>query len=193
MFELNQYPLTYKKSALQPYISETTMDFHYEKHLATYIDNLNKAIKGTDFMNLSLKQIIIKSSHSKETRYTFNNASQVFNHNFFFNCMKIGVPQNLPKKLLNSFDSLDDFKTQFKTVANTVFGSGWVWLVAEAREYKIVKTANADTPIAHNQTPLLCLDLWEHAYYLDYQNKRGEFIDTFLNHLINWEFVESCL
>ncbi|MCR5506752.1 MAG: superoxide dismutase [bacterium] len=193
MFELSQYPLPYKKNALEPYISEKTMAFHYEKHMATYIENLNKAIKGTSFMNSSLKQIIIKSSHSKETRYIFNNSAQVFNHNFFFNCMKIGITQNLPKKLLNTFDSVDDFKTQFKAVANTVFGSGWVWLVTEAREYKIVKTVNGDTPLAHNQTPLLCLDLWEHAYYLDYQNKRSEFIDNFLNHLINWEFVESCL
>ncbi len=193
MFELNQYPLTYKKNALEPYISEKTMTFHYEKHMAGYINNLNKAIQGTNFLNNSLKQIIIKSSHSKDTRYIFNNSAQVFNHNFFFNCMKVGVPQNLPKKLQNSFASIEDFKTQFKAVANTVFGSGWVWLVTEAREYKITKTANGDTPIAHNQTPLLCLDLWEHAYYLDYQNRRTEFIDNFLNHLINWEFVESCL
>ncbi|MBR1544978.1 MAG: superoxide dismutase [Alphaproteobacteria bacterium] len=193
MFELSQYPLNYKKNSLEPYISEKTMEFHYEKHMATYIENLNKAIQGTSFMNSGLKQIIIKSSHSKENRYIFNNSAQVFNHNFFFNCLKVGVPQNLPKKLLNTFDSIDDFKTQFKAVANTVFGSGWVWLVTEAREYKIVKTSNGDTPLAHNQTPLLCLDLWEHAYYLDYQNRRGEFVDNFLNHLINWEFVESCL
>ena len=193
MFELSQYPLSYKKNALEPYVSETTMNLHYEKHMATYIMNLNNAIQGTEFVNMSLKQIIIKSSHSKDTKYIFNNSAQVFNHNFFFNCLKVGVPQNLPKKLLGIFASIDDFKTQFKAVANTVFGSGWVWLVTEAREYKIVKTANGDTPIAHNQTPLLCLDLWEHAYYLDYQNRRNEYIDTFLNHLINWEFVESYL
>ena len=88
---------------------------------------------------------------------------------------------------------MDDFKSQFRIIANTMFGSGWVWLVAEAQEYKIVKTTNADTPFAHNQTPLLCLDLWEHAYYLDYQNRRAEYIDNFLDHLINWEFVESCI
>jgi len=193
MFELNQYPLPYKKTALQPYLSENTMNFHYDKHLAGYIDNLNKTIQGTDFASYSLKQIIIKASHSKETQYIFNNSAQVFNHNFFFNCMKLGVPQNLPKKLQGTFASIEDFKTQFKAVANSVFGSGWVWLVTEAREYKIVKTANGDTPIAHNQTPLLCLDLWEHAYYLDYQNRRAEFVDNFLNHLINWDFVENCL
>lgn len=193
MFELSQYPLPYKKNALEPYISENTMNFHYEKHLAGYIANLNNLIKGTQFDGESLKRIIIKSSHSKDTRYIFNNAAQVFNHNFFFNCLKVGTNTNFPRKLLANFANAEDFNNQFKIVANSLFGSGYVWLVAEAREYKIVKTLNADTPFAHNQTPLLCLDLWEHAYYLDYQNKRMEYIENFLNHLVNWEFVESCL
>ena len=193
MFELSQYPLPYKKNALEPYISENTLNFHYDKHVETYISNLNKLIKGTAFENESLKKIIIKSSHSKETRSIFNNAAQVFNHNFFFNCLKVGANTNFPRKLLANFTGIEDFSNQFKVIANSVFGSGYVWLVAEAREYKIIKTSNADTPMAHNQTPLLCIDLWEHSYYLDYQNKRAEFIDNFINHLINWEFVESCL
>lgn len=193
MFELSQYPLPYKKNASEPYISENTLNFHYDKHVETYISNLNKLIKGTAFENESLKKIIIKSSHSKETRSIFNNAAQVFNHNFFFNCLKVGANTNFPRKLLANFTGIEDFSNQFKVIANSVFGSGYVWLVAEAREYKIIKTSNADTPMAHNQTPLLCIDLWEHSYYLDYQNKRAEFIDNFINHLINWEFVESCL
>ncbi len=193
MFELSQYPLPYKKNILEPYISEKTMSFHYEKHLDTYISNLNNLIKGTSFEGDSLKRIIIKSSRSKDTRYIFNNAAQIFNHNFFFHCLKVGTNTKFPRKLMANFNGIEDFNNQFKIIANSLFGSGYVWLVTEAREYKIVKTKNADTPFAHNQTPLLCLDLWEHAYYLDYQNKRMDYIENFLNHLINWEFVESCL
>lgn len=193
MFELSQYPLNYNKNSLEPYISEHTMTFHYEKHLEAYIANLNKLIKDTEFEGKNLESIIIKSSHSKDTASIFNNSAQVFNHNFFFKCLNKNSEKNLPSKLYSNFRSMDDFKSQFRIIANTMFGSGWVWLVAEAQEYKIVKTTNADTPLAHNQTPLLCLDLWEHAYYLDYQNRRAEYIDNFLDHLINWEFVESCI
>lgn len=193
MFELSQYPLNYNKNSLEPYISEHTMTFHYEKHLEAYIANLNKLIKDTEFEGKSLESIIIKSSHSKDTASIFNNSAQVFNHNFFFKCLNKNSEKTLPSKLYSNFRSMDDFKSQFRIIANTMFGSGWVWLVAEAQEYKIVKTTNADTPLAHNQTPLLCLDLWEHAYYLDYQNRRAEYIDNFLDHLINWEFVENCI
>ncbi len=193
MFELSQYKLNLKQNELEPYISQNTMDFHYNKHLATYIKNLNKLIEGTEYENYPLKRIIIKSSHTKDTKSIFNNAAQVFNHNFFFNCLKKDDRTEFPAELYSNFTSIEDFKNQFKTIANTVFGSGWVWLVKEAGEYKIEKTENADTPIAHNQTPLLCLDLWEHAYYLDYQNRRAEYIENFTEHLINWEFVNSCL
>ena len=193
MFELSQYKLNLKQNELEPYISQNTMDFHYNKHLATYIKNLNKLIEGTEYENYPLKRIIIKSSHTKDTKSIFNNAAQVFNHNFFFNCLKKDDRTEFPAELYSNFTSIEDFKNQFKTIANTVFGSCWVWLVKEAGEYKIEKTENADTPIAHNQTPLLCLDLWEHAYYLDYQNRRAKYIENFTEHLINWEFVNSCL
>lgn len=193
MFDLKEYPLDYKKDVLEPYISENTMNFHYDKHLGTYISNLNKLIKDTSFENYNLEKIIIESSHSKDTQGIFNNSAQVFNHNFFFKCLKKDSVAEFPKKLLYTFKSKENFLESFKIVANSVFGSGWVWLVKEAGEYKIVKTSNADNPIAHNQTAILNLDLWEHAYYLDYQNKRAEYIDNFINNLINWEFVEENL
>lgn len=193
MFDLKDFPLNYPKDVLEPYISSGTMDFHYDKHLGTYISNLNKLIKETPFENYNLKKIIIDSSHSKDTLGIFNNASQIYNHNFFFKCLKKDSTAPFPQKLLYAFKSKEKFLDEFQTVANSVFGSGWVWLVKEAGEYKIVKTSNADNPIAHNQTAILALDLWEHAYYLDYQNKRADFINNFLNYLINWEFVEENL
>lgn len=193
MFELNDYPLSYEKNNLIPYISENTMNFHYNKHFAGYISNLNNLIKNTSFENYTLKKIIIESSNSKDTKSIFNNSAQVYNHNFFFKCLANDSKSSFPYQLLFTFKSKENFIEQFRTVANSVFGSGWVWLVKEAGEIKITKTSNADNPIAHNQTPLLTLDLWEHAYYLDYQNKRAEYIDNFLNHLINWDFVESNL
>ena len=193
MFDLKDFPLNYSKDALTPYISAETMDFHYDKHLETYISNLNKLIKGTSFENYNLKKIIIESSQSKDTQGIFNNSAQIYNHNFFFKCLKKDSTAAFPRKLLYTFKNKEKFLDEFKIVANGVFGSGWVWLVKEAGEYKIVKTSNADNPIAHNQCAILALDLWEHAYYLDYQNKRADFIDNFLNHLINWEFVEENL
>ncbi len=193
MFDLKDFPLNYPKDVLEPYISSETMEFHYDKHLGTYISNLNKLIKETSFENYNLKKIIIESSHSKDTLGIFNNASQIYNHNFFFKCLKKDSTDPFPQKLLYTFKSKEKFLDEFQIVANSVFGSGWVWLVKEAGEYKIVKTSNADNPIAHNQTAILALDLWEHAYYLDYQNKRADFINNFLNHLINWEFVEENL
>ncbi|MGN0929660.1 MAG: superoxide dismutase [Alphaproteobacteria bacterium] len=193
MFDLKEYPLDYSKDVLEPYISSNTMNFHYDKHLGTYISNLNKLIKDTKFENYNLKKIIIESSHSKDTLGIFNNSAQVYNHNFFFKCLKKGDNAEFPKKLLYTFKSKEKFLEEFKVVANSVFGSGWVWLVKEAGEYKITKTSNADNPIAHNQTAILTLDLWEHAYYLDYQNRRADYIDNFVNNLINWEFVEGNL
>ncbi len=193
MFDLKNFPLNYDKDALEPYISKNTLDFHYDKHLATYITNLNNLIKDSKFSEFSLKKIIIESSQKNENASIFNNASQVFNHDFFFKSLSLNSSVDFPNQLLVSFNSKQHFIDEFKKVANSLFGSGWVWLVKEAGDYKIVKTSNADNPIAHNQTPLLTLDLWEHSYYLDYQNRRADYIDAFLNHLINWEFVQSNL
>lgn len=193
MFDLTNFPLSYDKDVFEPYISKNTMDFHHDKHLASYIANLNNLIKDSPFENFSLKKIIIESSNNPENSSIFNNASQVFNHDFFFKSLAKNPTLDFPRQLLNSFNSKQHFLDEFKKVANSLFGSGWVWLVKEAGDYKIVKTSNADNPIAHNQTPLLTLDLWEHSYYLDYQNRRAEYIDNFLNHLINWDFVASNL
>lgn len=181
MFTLDQFPLPFARDSLEPYISVRTIDFHYDKHLGGYIDNLNALIKGTEFENAPLEHIV-KNSDGK----IFNNAAQVLNHVFFFAGLKnssgqIPIPQAITQ----------NFKSAFKAAALSVFGSGWVWLVDEKGALDIMTTANADTPIIHGRKPLLALDVWEHAYYLDYQNRRGDFCDAFLEHLVNWDFVLS--
>jgi Fe-Mn family superoxide dismutase len=193
MFELSQFPLSYPADALSPYLSENTINFHYGKHLAAYINNLNKLTKDTPMEGKKLGEIIAQAVKSPDTQGIFNNAAQVFNHDFFFKCLKKDCPAEFPKKLEKAFGSREKFDDAFKAAANSVFGSGWVWLVKSKDEYKIVKTANADTPATHGESPVLTLDLWEHAYYLDYQNRRPDFIDTYLAHLINWEFVAENL
>jgi Fe-Mn family superoxide dismutase len=156
------------------------MDFHYEKHLGGYISNLNALIKGTGMDGMSLENII-QNSEGK----IFNNAAQVFNHVFFFAGLKNGG-EEAPIKIT---DQIKDFKSEFKAAALSVFGSGWAWLIENDGKLEIITTLNADTPIRHGQKPLLALDVWEHAYYLDYQNRRGDFCDMFLDHLVNWEIV----
>ena len=187
MFTLPSLP--YAINALEPFISAATMDFHYSKHHQTYVDNLNKLIIDTPFAQMTLEKIITETVDQKQYTAIFNNAAQVWNHTFFWQSMKphggqINNP-DLYNKIINDFHSLDDFKTAFKQEALSQFGSGWIWLIENQRgKLEIIKTNNADTPIAHHQQPLLTCDVWEHAYYLDYQNRRGEFIDVFLNHLM---------
>ncbi|MCL2017911.1 MAG: superoxide dismutase [Alphaproteobacteria bacterium] len=180
MFTLDQFPLHFVRDSLEPYISATAIDYHYDKHLGGYISNLNTLIKGTEFENASL-EYIVKNSDGK----IFNNAAQIFNHVFFFNGLK-NSGDGIPTEIESAFK---DFKSEFKTAALSVFGSGWVWLIDDDGTLKIITTANADSPIKHGQKPLMTLDVWEHAYYLDYQNRRGDFCDAFLDHLVNWEFV----
>ncbi len=191
MFELPQLP--YDKSALEPYMSANTFDFHHAKHHKAYIDNLNNLIKDTPLAVMELEEIIVKASKDANMVGIFNNAAQVFNHSFFWKCMKKGggkdMPQELAEKITQAFGSVDSFKQEFKTAATTQFGSGWAWLVLDKGEIKIMKTTNADTPIAHGLKPLLTIDVWEHAYYLDYQNRRPDFIDSFLENLVDWNFV----
>jgi Fe-Mn family superoxide dismutase len=194
MFSLENYPLPFKSDALEPYMSAATFGFHHGKHLAAYISNLNGLIKGSKYENLGLEEIIKASAKDDMARGVFNNSAQIFNHDFFFRGLKRdggGAP--FPKKLAEAFGSNEEFVRQFEAAANSTFGSGWVWLVRDGEELKIVKTANADTPIAHSQKPALALDLWEHAYYLDYQNRRPDYIDAFLAHMVDWEFVEGNL
>lgn len=193
MFSLNQFPLPFKTKDLEPYMSEQTLNFHHGKHLATYINNLNNLSENTKYAELPLTEIIIQSSEDDSAKKIYNNAAQVFNHNFFFNCLS-KENAKIPEEIINSFGSTDNFFEQFKSVATSVFGSGWAWLVRDANnELKIISTANADTPIAHDLKPIMTIDVWEHAYYLDYQNRRPDFIETVLKNLINWNFVKENL
>lgn len=190
--------LPYAQGALEPYISARTMGFHYGKHHQAYVDNLNKLVAGTPWAaGSSLEKVVLESAGKADKAAVFNNAAQAWNHTFFWNSMKAGGGGKPSARLLKlvekSFGSFDEFKNAFVTAAVGQFGSGWVWLVQEGDVLKIVKTSNADTPIAHGQTALLTCDVWEHAYYLDYQNRRKDFVEAFLDHLANWEFAASQL
>ena len=189
-------PLPYAPDALEPYISARTMSFHYGKHHQAYVDNLNKLIAGTPLAGQPLEKIITENAGIADKTAVFNNAAQVWNHNFFWQSMKPGGSkpgERLLKQIEKSFGSLDEFKKIFTAAAVAQFGSGWVWLVQDGDKLIVVKTSNADTPPAHGQTALLTCDVWEHAYYLDYQNRRKDFVEVFLNHLANWEFADSQL
>ena len=184
--------LKYELNALEPYISQKTMEFHYLKHHQGYINKLNELIKNTEYENMSLTDIIQKTANIPELSSIFNNAAQSWNHTFFWNSMCANggnKPNNaILHKINQSFGSYENFKKQFKEIAVSLFGSGWVWLIqTENNTLEIMKTSNADTPIAHGLEPILTLDVWEHAYYLDYQNQRANFVDAFLEHLICWK------
>lgn len=187
-----QIPLPYADTALEPYMSANTFSFHYGKHHAAYVTNLNKLIEGTELADKPLEEIVVTSFKEGKTPI-FNNAGQVWNHNFFWQSMKPGgggTPSGaLADKINADFGSFDKFKEEFKNAAATQFGSGWAWLVVDNGTLKATKTPNAENPVVHGQTPLLTLDVWEHAYYLDYQNKRPDFISTFLDQLVNWDFA----
>ncbi|MCX6154223.1 MAG: superoxide dismutase [Fe] [Candidatus Kapabacteria bacterium] len=189
-FELPELP--YSKNALVPHISEETFDFHYGKHHATYVTNLNNLIDGTEFADMSLEEIIKKSSAGM-----FNNAAQVWNHTFFWNCLSPnggGSPTGAVLEAINkSFTSVDEFKTQFTKAAITQFGSGWAWLVKNSSgNLEIVQSSNAGNPMTDGKTPLLTLDVWEHAYYIDYRNARPKFIENFWE-IINWDNIAKNL
>jgi Fe-Mn family superoxide dismutase len=188
--------LPFGKTDLAPLMSEETFNFHYEKHHKTYIDNLNNLIKGTAFEGKTLGEIITLSAGKPEFAGVFNNSAQVFNHTFFWHSMKKnggGEPTGkLLEKIKQDFGGFTEFKTAFKTAGLGQFGSGWAWLVLNKNTGKleVVKTANAETPLttAHLK-PLLTVDVWEHAYYIDYRNKRVDYLDVFIEKLINWNFV----
>ena len=185
-------PLPYDMNALEPYISAQTMGFHYGKHHKTYVDNLNKLIAGTHFENMSLEEIIRKTAGKSEYTAIFNNAAQAWNHNFFWNSMQPnggGEPTGeMKKKLIRDFGGYENFRAEFANAATGQFGSGWAWLVEDEAngKFKVIKTSNADTPIAHGLKPILTIDVWEHAYYLDYQNRRADFVNAYLDHLVKW-------
>ena len=190
MFKLP--PLNYKFDALEPYISQNTMEFHYLKHHQTYIDNLNKLITGTEFENMALPAIVKNTAGKPEYTAIFNNAAQTWNHTFFWNSMRPnggGKPHgHLLEEITRSFGSYENFRKEFKDAALSQFGSGWAWLIRKDKEHlAVMKTLNADNPLAHDLEAVLTIDVWEHAYYLDYQNRRGDFIEAFLDHLVNWK------
>ena len=185
-------PLPYAKDALAPHISAETLEFHHGKHHKTYVDNLNKLIPGTEFENLTLEQIVKKSSGG-----IFNNAAQVWNHTFYWNCMKPGgggAPTGQVADAINgAFGGFDQFKEKFSQTCITTFGSGWGWQVKNASGgIELVSTSNAGCPLTAGQTPLLTCDVWEHAYYIDYRNARPKYVEAFWN-LVNWDFVAKNL
>ncbi len=186
-------PLPYSETALEPYISSRTISFHYGKHHKGYVDNTINLIKNTDLANSSLEEIIIKTAGKTELTSIFNNSAQVWNHNFYWNSMKPnggGMPgEELSEHINHCFGSFDKFKEEFVNSALTQFGSGWAWLVEDKGSLKVMKTGNADLPIVYGMKPLLTIDVWEHAYYLDYQNRRKDYIVDFIEHLINWDFA----
>src|SRR5579863_2305031 len=184
-------PLPYDKSALEPHTSAKTLEFHHGKHHQAYVTNLNNLLKDSPLASKSLEAIIKETANDESKVGIFNNAAQVWNHTFFWHSMKPkggGAPGgDLAQGISRDFGGLDKFKEQFKAAAVGQFGSGWAWLVAEAGKLKIVKTANAHTPLTSGEKALLTCDVWEHAYYLDYQNRRPDFVQTFLDHLANWD------
>jgi Fe-Mn family superoxide dismutase len=190
-FELPSLP--YDKAALEPHMSAKTVDFHHNKHHRAYVTALNDLVKGTPFASKSLEAIIRETAKDDAKTSIFNDAGQTWNHTFFWNSMKPnggGTPAgDLAQRVDRDFGSLAKFKEQFKQVAVGQFGSGWAWLVLDKNELKVTKTSNAMTPVALGQTALLTCDVWEHAYYLDYQNRRPDFVQAFLDRLVNWEFV----
>ena len=190
-------PLPYAKDALAPHISANTLDFHYGKHHQTYVTTLNNLTKDTPLADKSLEEVIQAVVGDSSKVPVFNNAAQVWNHTFYWNCMKPGgggKPKgDIAAKIEKAFGSYEKFAEEFKAACTGQFGSGWGWLVAEKGAVKVSKTPNADLPLVHGQTALLTCDVWEHAYYLDYQNRRPDYVQTFLDHLINWEFVEKNL
>ena len=189
--------LDYTKDALSPIMSEETLDLHHGKHHQTYIDKLNDFIKDTDMLNISLEEIILKSSKDKSMSGIFNNASQHWNHNLFWKCMKPKgggkMPSRLEKKIVSDFGNIDEFKRQFKEAGITQFGSGWCWLSLNNDKLVVTKTANAANPLIDKMKPILGCDVWEHSYYIDYRNRRPEYLDRFMDSLVNWEYVDSLL
>jgi len=196
-FELPKLP--YPENALDPYISGEQMSFHYGKHHEAYVSTLNRLVKDTPLASKSVEEIVRLTANEKDESKVqiFNNSAQHWNHRFFWQCMKPnggGAPSGeLAQRITRDFGSLDKFKEMFQAAGVSQFGSGWAWLVAEKNELKIAKTPNAVNPIATGQKALLTCDVWEHAYYLDYQNRRADFVKVVLDRLVNWDFVASNL
>lgn len=192
-FELPDLPYDYE--ALAPYMSAKTLHLHHDKHHQAYVTNLNNLIEGTEFAGKSLEEVVTGSYGDAAKQGIFNNAGQHWNHNLFWRIMKKGgggAPGGeLAKRIDDAFGSFDVFKEQFKTAGVTQFGSGWAWLALQGDQLKVVKTPNGENPLVHGMRPILGVDVWEHAYYVDYENRRPEYLAAFLNNLVNWEEVEA--
>ena len=190
-------PLPYAESALAPTISAQTIGLHYGKHHKTYVDTLNKLVTGTELADQSLEDIIKTTAGNADKAQIFNNAGQVWNHNFYWRCLGPkagGKPTGaLEDKLSTAFGSFDKFKKEFADAAVAQFGSGWAWVVSDNGTLKVVKTGNAESPLIKGQTPLLTIDVWEHSYYLDYQNKRADYVKAIIEKLLNWDFLAENL
>ena len=194
-YELPALPYGY--TALEPHISKSTLEFHHDKHHAAYVNKYNAAVEGTEMDSMPIEEVIEAIAGDPAKAGLFNNAAQAWNHTFYWNCMKAnggGTPSGaLAEKIKADFGSFEKFVEEFKKAGATQFGSGWAWLVLDNGTLKVTKTLNAENPMTSGQTPLLTMDVWEHAYYLDYQNRRPAYIDTFVEKLINWDFVAENL
>jgi Fe-Mn family superoxide dismutase len=194
-FELPSLP--YASDALAPYMSSETLDFHHGKHHQTYVTNLNNLVKDSDMQEASLEDIVIKSSKDASMAGIFNNAGQHWNHILFWQCMKPNgggaMPSELEKRISSDFGSVDQFKEAFVQAGTTQFGSGWAWLAIDNGKLVVTKSANASNPLVEGMKPILGCDVWEHSYYIDYRNKRPDYLKAFLDNLVNWEFVSSHL
>ena len=194
-FELPSLP--YANDALAPYMSAETLDFHHGKHHQTYVTNLNNLLKDNELQGASLEDIVVKSSKDTSMAGIFNNAGQHWNHILFWQCMKPNgggsIPSELETKLISDFGSIDQFKEAFVQAGTTQFGSGWAWLAISNGKLVVTKSANASNPLVDGMKPILGCDVWEHSYYIDYRNKRPDYLKAFLDSLVNWEFVASQL
>jgi Fe-Mn family superoxide dismutase len=188
--------LPYSKDALDPHISAQTLEFHHGKHHKAYVDKANAALEGSDYDGSDLEATIKKSWADKDMGM-FNNAAQIWNHTFYWHSMSPnggGEPTgDIAAKIVEDFGSYEEFATQFKSAGATQFGSGWAWLVLDGGTLKVEKSLNADTPLVHGKTPIITMDVWEHAYYLDYQNRRPDYMGALLGELINWDFANQNL
>jgi superoxide dismutase, Fe-Mn family len=189
--------LPYANDALAPHISAETISFHYGKHHNAYVVKLNELIAGTEYEKMSLEEIITATSGKAEKAAIFNNAAQIWNHTFYWHSMKPnggGAPTGAVfEKIKADFGGVEEFNKAFTVAGAAQFGSGWAWLVLSGDKLEIVKTPNAETPITAGKTPLLTMDVWEHAYYIDYQNRRPDYMNIFLNSLVNWDFANRNL
>ena len=185
--------LPWQENALEPVISARTIGLHYGKHHATYVKKLNELVAGTRYAELPLEQVIAATAGNAETAKIFNNAAQTWNHTFFWDCLRPGgggqPPRELARTLEQSFGDYSRFKEKFAQAAVDQFGSGWAWLVARGDKLEVISTSNAQTPLAMGATPILTIDVWEHAYYVDYENRRPDFVNAVIDKLLNWDFA----